>query len=85
MIQRWKFIKTGKNEKKCTYIKSIVSDQCVLLYWYMFDFGDEWIFQCKVLRILDEPTIHAVTVKSVGDAPRQYSYYDEDEEGQTNE
>lgn len=44
---------------------------------YIFDFGDEWRFQCKVLRVLDEPTEKATVVRSVGEAPNQYG--DEDE------
>ena len=45
---------------------------------YMFDFGDEWRFQCKVLRKLEENTAAPVIVRSVGEAPEQYPD-DEDE------
>jgi hypothetical protein len=46
-------------------------------FLYIFDYGDDWRFQIKVLRIIDEPTIMPVVLKSVG-AVSQYSY-DEDE------
>ena len=39
---------------------------------YVFDFGDEWIFQLKVLRVLEEPTDTPQVVRSVGEAPVQY-------------
>ena len=39
---------------------------------YLFDFGDEWAFQCKVLRVLPEGTPEPVVVRSRGEAPRQY-------------
>ncbi len=44
---------------------------------YVFDFGDEWKFQCKVLKVLDEETEEPQVVKSVGDAPMQYGELDE--------
>lgn len=39
---------------------------------YVFDFGEEWLFQCKVLRRLEEETEAPRVVRSVGDAPEQY-------------
>lgn len=42
---------------------------------YVFDFGDEWTFQCKVLRILNEPTKIPTVIKSKGAAPEQYGYW----------
>ena len=44
---------------------------------YLFDFGDEWVFQCKVLRVLDEDVSVPVILRSVGDPPPQYPDYDE--------
>ena len=41
---------------------------------YLFDFGDEWLFQCKVNKVLDEHSDKAKVIKIVGDAPEQYSY-----------
>lgn len=45
---------------------------------YLFDFGDEWRFQCRVLRKLEENTAAPVIARSVGEAPEQYPD-DEDE------
>ena len=39
---------------------------------YLFDFGDEWWFQCKVLRENDEHTDIPFVVRRVGDSPEQY-------------
>lgn len=44
---------------------------------YIFDFGDEWQFQCKVLKVLEEETSEPVVVRSKGEAPSQYG--DEDD------
>ena len=46
---------------------------------YLFDFGDEWLFQCKVLRVLEEETTGAEVIRSVGDSPQQYPMYDEED------
>ena len=45
------------------------------LFKYVFDFGDEWTFQCKILRILNEPTKTPKVIKSKGVAPEQYGYW----------
>lgn len=47
---------------------------------YLFDFGDEWVFQCKLLREDDEPTEAALLLRAVGEAPSQYGDDDWDEE-----
>ena len=47
---------------------------------YLFDFGDSWVFQCKVLKVLDEKSEDPEVVRSKGEAPAQYDFYDEDEE-----
>jgi hypothetical protein len=39
---------------------------------YVFDFGDEWRFQCKVLRVEDKDTGEIKIIKSKGKAPMQY-------------
>lgn len=39
---------------------------------YVFDFGEEWRFQCKVLRELEEDTKTPVVIREVGKAPFQY-------------
>ncbi len=48
-------------------------------FLYIFDFGDEWRFQCKVLRLNDEPCEISEIIRCVGEAPEQYPDYDEDE------
>ena len=47
---------------------------------FLFDFGDEWRFQCKVLRKLEERTDIPGVVRSVGKAPEQYPDWEEEEE-----
>lgn len=41
---------------------------------YVFDFGDEWTFQCKVLRVVEESTDKPLILRSKGEAPEQYGY-----------
>jgi len=45
---------------------------------YVFDFGDNWQFQCKVIKVLDEYYNGAKVIKLVGDAPPQYPDCDDD-------
>ena len=46
---------------------------------YVFDFGDEWRFQCKVLRELDEQLDIPCVIRSVGEPPEQHPDWDEEE------
>ncbi len=39
---------------------------------YLFDFGDEWVFQCRVLRVLEEQTERPAVVRVQGEPPEQY-------------
>ena len=39
---------------------------------YVFDFGEEWRFQCKVLRELEEDIKTPAVIREVGEAPFQY-------------
>ena len=48
-------------------------------FLYIFDYGDEWRFQIKVLRVIDKPTKKPLVLKSVGEI-HQYGYDDDDEE-----
>ena len=43
-----------------------------------FNFGEEWLFQCSVLRILDVPCDCAEVIRSVGEAPEQYGDYNDE-------
>ena len=45
---------------------------------YVFDFGDEWTFQCKVLRTVDKDTDTPTIIRSKGDAPEQYPDWDDE-------
>ena len=47
---------------------------------YLFDFGDEWRFQCKVLRELEERTDIPGVVRTVGEAPAQYPDWEEEDD-----
>ena len=50
-----------------SYLVSVLFPPICLLH--LFDFGDEWTFQCKVLRVLEEQTPQAIVIKSKGEAP----------------
>jgi len=58
---------------------------------YVFDFGDEWRFQCKILRALEDNVDIPCVIRSVGKSPEQYpdwdkeEWEDEDEEGDVEE
>ncbi len=39
---------------------------------YIFDFGDDWRFQCRVLRIVEGSTPQPLVIRSKGEAPSQY-------------
>lgn len=46
---------------------------------YLFDFGDEWRFQCKVLREIEEKTDIPCIIRSVGESPEQYPEWEEED------
>jgi hypothetical protein len=59
---------------KLSKLKLVKGDK----FLYIFDFGDDWRFQIRVLRVIDEPTQTPAILKSVGQV---YQYgEDEDEE-----
>lgn len=41
-------------------------------FLFLFDFGDEWRFQCKVLKVLQEETKGYQVVRGKGESPEQY-------------
>lgn len=47
---------------------------------YVFDFGEEWTFKCRVLQVLDEDTEKPVVIQSKGKPPEQYPDDVEDED-----
>lgn len=44
---------------------------------YLFDFGDGWKFQIKVVEFLNEDTAKPIIVNTKGEAPPQYPIYEE--------
>ena len=46
---------------------------------YVFDFGDDWRFRCRVLKILDEQTEFPEVIRSKGEAPCQLAPWDTDD------
>ena len=48
---------------------------------YVYDFGDQWVFQCKVIKRYEEEHSNIQVIKSVGDAPPQYSFFTDDDDG----
>ncbi len=83
---------TAWSERDCYYMEGIESyyrttgkytlNQVGLYkgmqFKYIFDFGDEWTFQCKVLRVLEESTDAPVIIRSKGDAPEQYPDWEDE-------
>ena len=58
-------------------------------FLYLFDFGDEWRFECRILRAITEDTTGYQILRSKGDVPDQYpdyffddedDYYDDEDE-----
>lgn len=45
---------------------------------YIFDYGEEHRFQCRVLQELNESTYVPQIVREVGEAPSQYRWHDDD-------
>lgn len=46
---------------------------------YLFDFGDEWRFLCRVLQELEEKTDIPAVIKAVGAPPEQYPSWEDDD------
>lgn len=49
------------------------------VFTYLFDFGDMWQFDIKVLEIREGTIESPEVIRSKGDAPEQYPYYEEEE------
>lgn len=52
-------------------------------FLYIFDFGDEWRFPCRVLKALNESTEEPQVIRTMGKPPIQYGdldIWDEDED-----
>ena len=53
-------------------------------FLYIFDYGDDWRFQIKVLRVINEPTETFRILKSVG-VIYQYDYDEDEDEDEDDE
>lgn len=64
-----------KNNKRhtCDYTLCKARLEAGKRFLYIFDFGDEWQFQCRVLRELDEPVDVPQVISVKGEPPLQYS------------
>ena len=69
----------------CNYVLSDVGMRIGAPFKYIFDFGEEWVFQLKLLRILEEKTDTPQIIRSVGDAPSQYPDYDDEYDDDEND
>lgn len=49
-------------------------------FLYLFDFGDEWHFQCKVLQELEDSTSVPCIIRSVGESPEQYPDFEDEDD-----
>lgn len=49
---------------------------------YVFDFGDSWEFQCRLLRETEDATKTPIVLRSVGESPEQYPAWDEEAWGE---
>jgi hypothetical protein len=49
-------------------------------FMYVFDYGDDWRFRIKVLRVVDEPAARPLVLKSVGQISQYGDEGDEDGE-----
>lgn len=46
-------------------------------FLYIFDFGDDWRFACRVLKELDELAEEPQVINAKGEPPMQYADYDD--------
>ncbi len=65
-----------QNDSSCNYILGDYLSEG-MKFLFLYDFGDDWRFNCKVLSVSDTPCKDAIIVKSVGKNPVQYPDYDE--------
>jgi len=47
-------------------------------FLYIFDFGDCWMFRCRVMKVLDEDTDKPKVILSKGEPPEQYPDYEDE-------
>jgi hypothetical protein len=73
------------DDERYTYDYTLQEAGCKLnkKFLYIFDYGNEWRFACRVLKELDEPTDEPQVIRSKGEPPMQYPEFedwDEDDE-----
>ncbi len=62
-----------KGERSTAHVRlSYLNPEIGLKFKYLFDFGDEWVFQCRILKRIEEVTKTPLVVRSIGEAPSQY-------------
>ena len=67
----------NNNRYTCDYPLYKVGLNLNKKFLYIFDFGDEWRFACRVLKVLDESVNEAEIIRSKGKAPEQYPEYED--------
>lgn len=72
----------GESRFTCDYRLNSMALRVGKQFKYVFDFGDERVFQCKVLRILEESCGVPVVIRSQGKAPEQYPQEEEPGDGE---
>lgn len=72
-------IKTGEPDTKSIKLRTLGLEKG-RQFKYVFDFGNEWRFQCRVLRENDDYLTIPFVVRSVGESPVQYPEGARDEE-----
>lgn len=75
----------GGERHTCDYKLGQLGLEVGTPFKYLFDFGDEWSFQCKVLKELNEKTQEAALIRSVGKSPEQYPEAPDDWDGEEDE
>ena len=72
----------GMDDDDTSYTSDAILDEMELYegrpFKYVFDFGDDWRFQCKVLKWKDEVVDEPRVIRSVGEAPQQYGDWEDD-------
>lgn len=72
----------GDEQHTCDYTLKQLNLKKGDAFKFVFDFGADWRFQCKVLREVAEDTPHegddlAILLRRVGDSPNQLERYEE--------
>ncbi len=73
----------GEERHTCDYTLKQLHLKKGDAFKFVFDFGDDWHFQCKILREAEEDTPHegnelAILLRSVGDSPNQFEPYEDE-------